>query len=77
MSNPLNLILKPRTDVTRQNAFFRWATVTQTAPLRIRLDGDAEVLEGAPATLVAGLAVDDRVFTVVADRRPTILGKAQ
>lgn len=39
-----------------------WATVTDTSPLRIQLDGESDELDVTPDTLVAGLAVDDRVW---------------
>lgn len=57
---------------------FTWATVTQVAPLRIRLDGDAAALLLTPDTLVdpAALAVSSRVRVELADRRVIVHGLA-
>jgi hypothetical protein len=60
----------PGRDVTR------WATVTQASPLRIKLDGDTDPLDITPDTLVAGLAVDDRVMVARFGRRLVVVGKA-
>lgn len=43
-----------------------WATVTAVAPLRIRLDGEADPLPFAPDALVAPLLVGDRVWCALA-----------
>lgn len=55
----------------------RWATVTQTGPLRIRMDGDVEPMALTPMTVVAALRVGDRVLCVEQHRRVIIFGKAQ
>jgi len=54
------------------------ATVTGTAPLRVRLDGDASALPFAPDSLVktSFLAVDDRVRCELAQGRVVIHGRA-
>lgn len=54
---------------------FRWATVTQASPLRVRLDRDTAALPLTPETLVAGLAVNDRVRCEIAGGRVIIHGK--
>lgn len=73
MSNPLDaLIPKPPEPVPT----FHWATVTDNTPLAIRFDRDDEPLAGPPSTLIT-VAIDDRVFVVIVERRATILGKAQ
>lgn len=54
---------------------FRWGTVTQAAPLRVRLDGDTAALPFAPATLVAGLVVGDRVRCEHSAGRVIVHGK--
>ena len=56
---------------------FRWATVTQASPLRVRLDGDTLALPITPDTLVAGLAINNRVWCQIYGRRLILLGKAQ
>lgn len=50
-----------------------WGTVTSVAPLRLRLDGDTEPLEGTPQSNVADLAVGQRVKCSLQDNRCTIL----
>ena len=40
----------------------RWATVTQTSPLRVRLDGEATALSVTPDSLTGPLAVGARVW---------------
>lgn len=39
----------------------RWATVTSTSPLAVRIDGEADPLPVVPIDLVGGLAVNQRV----------------
>ena len=39
-----------------------WATVTDDSPLRVKLDGESAALPVTPDTLVAGLAIADRVW---------------
>lgn len=57
---------------------FRWATVTQVSPLRIRLDGDTDELPVTPDSLVApaALAVNVRVWVQLYGRRLIVLGAA-
>jgi len=61
-----------------------WATVTDDSPLLIRLDNEDDSF--APvATLVAGLAINDRVWVTLAtspdpsvkSRTVVVIGKAQ
>lgn len=54
---------------------FRWATVTGVKPLRIRLDGDEEPLEGKPSTVVRGLAVGERILVAIQSRRVTVISR--
>ena len=51
-----------------------WATVTQVAPIRIRLDGTASAQDATPQSLVSGLVVNDRVWVQIAGRRLVIHG---
>lgn len=53
----------------------RWAAVTTVAPLTIQLDADETPLLGTPSTLVAGLAVNDRVMVAIQNNRVTIIGR--
>lgn len=62
-------------DTTTDNSG-RWATVTQASPLRVKIDGDSSALGFTPDTLVAGLAVSDRVWVQVYKRRLVVLGKS-
>lgn len=55
----------------------RWATVTNTSPLRILYDGESAALGITPPTLVSGLAVGDRVLVAWQKGQIVILGKAQ
>lgn len=54
----------------------RWATVTQTDPLHVLVDGDSEVLPVSPASLVSGMGVGVRVLVLFHARRVTVLGAA-
>lgn len=49
---------QPATEVS----LWYWATVTDDSPLRIKLDGESTALAITPDTLVASLAVSDRVW---------------
>ncbi|HEU0165867.1 MAG TPA: hypothetical protein VFQ54_12550 [Thermomicrobiales bacterium] len=53
----------------------KWAKVTAISPLRIQLDGETDPLTFTPRSLVAGLAVDDRVLTELVDKRRVIVGR--
>ena len=57
---------------------FKWATVTQTSPLRIRVDGDTSELPFEPDSLVEPqqLQVGDRVRCEWSGNRLVILGVA-
>jgi microcystin-dependent protein len=51
-----------------------WATVTDSAPLRIRLDGESAALDITPENLVGNLAVGQRVWVQVNGRRAIVTG---
>ena len=68
--------LPPEPKPTEPVSTYGWAEVTQTAPLRIRIDGQTAELPITPDTLVAGLAVNDRVLTLTLGRRLIVLGRA-
>jgi len=61
-----------------------WATVTQASPLLVKLDSDTDPLDITTDTLVAGLAVNDRVWVQLVtnsdpasrSRRVVVIGKA-
>lgn len=56
---------------------YRWGTITDTDPLRVRLDGDSDGLLITPDTLVhpRTLAIGDRVWLQFYGRRVVVLGK--
>ena len=75
--NPLLRMLPPpapRAGV--QAPRFTWAVVTGTAPLRIRIETDPDPLDATPSTIVGGINTGDRVFVLIANRRATVLGRA-
>lgn len=61
-----------------------WATVTQFAPVRIKIDGETTALPFAPESLVTNLLLGDRVLVLLASnsdpvtraRRVIVLGKS-
>lgn len=54
----------------------RWATVTQVAPLLIRLDGDADAI--APqASCVKTVTVSQRVYCMEVERRVTVVAAVE
>jgi hypothetical protein len=55
---------------------FRWGTVTQESPLRVRLDGDVSEIDATPYSLVAALSVGQRVWVQLWRRRVLVLGAA-
>ena len=61
---------------TEPESSWRWATVTQASPLRIKFDGQSAPLPVTPDTLVGGLVVGDRVWVQIYGRRPIIHGRA-
>lgn len=72
MSNPLNLLLP--SDQDRPDRW-RWGTIWSLDPLRVRLDGDTEPLNGTPSRLVTYLAIGSRVYVHVRQgRTPVIVG---
>lgn len=68
------------TDIVRMGPdnTYRWATVTDDDPLRVRLDGDTAELPITPETLVSPtiLSVGDRVWVQMFGRRIIVLGVA-
>jgi len=61
-----------------QPVAWRWATVTQSDPLRIRLDSDTAALPVTPASVVRGpLDVDTRVWVQIIGKRVIVVGAAQ
>ncbi|VEI13208.1 hypothetical protein [Trueperella bialowiezensis] len=69
-NNPLTDLMRP----TSVPESWRWATVVQTNPVRVRLDGDTEPLLATPDCLVP-VSVGDRVRVHMLHRRMTIAGK--
>lgn len=67
--------LLPDPDGDRADSW-RWATVTQASPLRVRLDGDTTALPVTPDALVGGASVGRRVWVQIAGRRVIIHGVA-
>lgn len=61
-----------------QENTYRWATITDTDPLRVRLDGDADGLPITPSSLVdpAEMVPGDRVWVQMYGRRLLVVGKA-
>lgn len=72
--------LSDRVDAARARAAaapaFKWATVTEASPLRIRLDGDEAALLGTPMTMLSGLVVGDRVRVELQGTMAVITGRA-
>lgn len=54
----------------------RWATVVQSHPLRVRLYGDADALDGVPATVLPVLIPGERVVCVRQNLRATVIAVA-
>jgi hypothetical protein len=52
---------------------FRWATVTQVSPLRIRLDGDTTALPMTPENLAGSVGVGSRVLVQFLGRRVLVV----
>lgn len=74
-SLPIYMPGAPSDQVYAPDSTFRWATVTQVSPLRIRLDGDTTELPLTPDNLSEGsLAVGVRVWAHLFGRRVIILG---
>lgn len=72
--NPLEIILDDIAALRAERGpSFRWATVTNVEPLRVRLDGDEHELPIEPGS-VAAAAVDDRVLCLIDERRITVIG---
>jgi hypothetical protein len=68
-----------RTDDNLVTDVFKWATVIDTDPFRIRLDADPDSLPIIPSTLVpprASLAIGDRVWVQIHGRRIIVLGRS-
>lgn len=62
--------------VAREGTHLRWATVTDTDPLRIRYDGEPNPSIVTPQNTVAGLQVGDRVAVGKQHGQATIIGRA-
>lgn len=60
--------------VRRDGTNLRWATVTDTDPLRIRYDGETNPSIVPPQNLAAGLNIGDRVRVAKQDGQATIIG---
>ena len=55
----------------------RLATVTQTSPLRVVMDGEVAPVAATPSRLASYTpVVYDQVWCLLADRRLLVLGKA-
>lgn len=67
-------LLLPKPAPRRES--WRWATVTQVSPLRVRLDGDAAPLTVTPDRLVT-VTLGARVWCQIAGRRVVVHGVAQ
>jgi hypothetical protein len=73
VSNPLDLLLRTP---SRPQASYHWGTVTGTAPLRVKIDGDSESLPITPKALCP-CTVGDRVYCQIRRRRLLILGASK
>jgi hypothetical protein len=73
--NPIFAPGLPETLVSPDNTY-RWATVTQLSPLRVRLDGDTVELPTTPESIAGALLVGTRVWVQLFGRRVLILGSA-
>lgn len=60
-----------------QTASYRWATVTNVNPLRIKFDGETQVLPVSPVNLAGALQVGYRVWVLSVQRRVFVIGSAQ
>lgn len=63
------------TDRVRVDTVFEWGEVTQSAPLRVKLDSSDSPLAETPVKLVTGLPVGLRVFCAVTPGGVIVLGK--
>lgn len=52
---------------------FRFGTVTQASPLRVKLDGDTAPLNLTP-TSVASASMGSRVLVAIQGRQPIVVG---
>lgn len=62
-------------DPEEQKSTWRWATVTSLGPLRVRLDQTPDPLDSDPVNLVGPLAVGDRVWCQLVNRRIVVVGR--
>lgn len=69
-SNPFDGLLEPPPPPMDT---YRFATVTSTSPLRIRLDGDDDPVASTPVTL-AVVSISDRVWVQLHAKQLIILG---
>jgi hypothetical protein len=74
----MTLYLPDQGTAAVQESSYRWATVTSTDPLLIRLDGDTVPLPVTPDSLldITRLTAGDRVWVQLVGRRLVVLGKA-
>lgn len=72
-ANPLAPLLEAAGPRPVDAPSFRYATVTGTGPLRVRLDGEDAAVASTPTTLVP-VAVGDRVRVMLYHRQLEILG---
>lgn len=56
---------------------YSWATITQSTPLRIRIDGESEPLDLTPDSLTSDVTVGKRVWCQFHGRRVIVIGTAQ
>lgn len=52
---------------------YRFATITEVAPVKLRLDGDVEALTTTP-TVLGNVAISDRVWVQFHGRQLIVLG---
>lgn len=80
----LDILARRAAQPTTEISLWSWATVTDDSPLRVQLDSDDAALNITPDTLVAGLAINDRVWVQLVTnanparrhRRLVIIGRA-
>jgi microcystin-dependent protein len=66
-------LLIPRDDKPTER--WTWATVTQSSPLRIRLDGETAALDITPENLAGILLPGERVWVQISGRRVLVTGR--
>jgi len=61
-------------DTPGESSSWRWGTVTQLSPLRVRLDGDSSALSVTPDLLTSRVAGGSRVLVQIVGRRAIVHG---